>query len=105
MGADDDTRAGRGQSFDMPPHFLMGYRIQTRCRLIEQDEARGMQQRRGKLHPAHPSLGERSRPAARPWQEAESVDRGLDGCARISQPINFGAESEVFKNREVGIER
>ena len=105
VGAYDHPRAGRRQVFHAPPYLLTRCRIETRCRLVEEHETGRMQQRRGELKPTRPASGEESGGAAGPPNEAELADRRLGNRAGISQPVNRGAEAEVFEYRELGIER
>ena len=81
MGADDHARPLNRETLDAPPDLLAGHGVETGSRLVEENQARRMDQRRGQLQPARSASGELSRRAARVFAQPEIVNPSVSSYA------------------------
>ena len=78
MRGHEDGRALRAQGVDQRPELLADLRIEADCRLVQEDEARSVDERASDQEaPAHPA-GELVDPAVAAVDELRHLERPLD---------------------------
>src|SRR5262245_60427395 len=91
---------------DLVPEVAAAHRVDTRGRLVEEQQRRAMDGRAGERHTLLPAARQRARELAPAIAEPCQLDHLFDAVALVSAryAVDAGVEPEVLAHREVFVE-
>ena len=105
MGRDQHGHAVGGEAVDLVPEFASRLGVDAGGGLVKQEEFRSVHDAGGEGQTLFPAAGEFARELVPARGEAEALERGAHGSARVGQAVEAGDEIEVLLDGEVLVER